>query len=387
VAFQLPHRSDGGLESATRIFEALSDDYEWSFVTTRETEFTDRWRTGGARVILSPFSENLSRPMQMLNYARWASRIFAAAVSTRADCIHANDIRAYNAASLPVHLLRLPLLLTVRGTKATGGPYGRHWRRAARQCHRIDTLSDEMARIIADATGGPQEKIRTINSIVDLAEFTPPSAEERAAARHSLGIGQREFAIGGIGAIRDIKNQLELIEKTLPTLFTTNSSARLHLFGDYRPGVDPYAKRCTESVQRLGMQQRVVFHGHTNDIAQRLKALDAIVISAREEGLARAMIEGMACGIPVVSFSVCSAAEMLGDSGAGVVVSKGDYKGLIDALARLASDPDLRFQMGRRGRAFAEQRFGMEKIRTEYRKLYDEIHEPHVASTGRVYLP
>ena len=144
-AFQLPNQSDGGLESATSIFEALREDYDWTLVTTRETDFTERWRAGNARVIVTPFEDSGFRPAKALNYARWAARIFAAARAARADCIHANDHRAFNAASLPARLLRLPLLLTVRDTKAKGEIYGRHWHSAARQCHRIITLSKWLA--------------------------------------------------------------------------------------------------------------------------------------------------------------------------------------------------------------------------------------------------
>ena len=371
-AFQLPNQSDSGLESATSIFEALREDYDWTLVTTRETDFTERWRAGNARVIVTPFEDSGFRPAKALNYARWAARIFAAARAARADCIHANDHRAFNAASLPARLLRLPLLLTVRDTKAKGEIYGRHWHSAARQCHRIITLSKEMGRIICEATGAQPEKLRTINSIVDLARFAPPSEEERAASRAALSMAPEEFAIGCIGAIRDKKNQLELIERMLPPLVAAIPAARLHFFGDFHPEADPYAARCSEAVQRLGMQRTVVFHGHARDMATRLKALDAIVIGARNEGLARAMIEGMACGVPVVSFSVCSAREMLDDTAAGEVVLNGDHIALAEALIRLAADPKRGAEMGRCGRLVAEQKFETERVRAGYLALYNE---------------
>jgi len=371
AAFQVESHSNGGLESATSIFEALAGRYDWTLVTTRETIFTARWRAGGARVIVTPFEEGDARAARAINYARWGARILAAAVFTRADCIHANDTRAYKAASVPARLLQLPLLLTVRDTKAEDETYGRHWREAARQCRRIVTLSDEMGRIIAQKTGASPTKLCTINSIVDLARFAPPSEEERAASRAMLGMAPEEFAIGCIGAIRDKKNQLKLIELTLPLLVAAIPVVRLHFFGDFRPGADAYSARCTKAVQQLGMQKNVVFHGHMNDMAIRLKALDAIVIGARNEGLARAMIEGMACGVPVVSFSVCSAREMLDDTAAGEVVLNGDHMALAEALIRLAADPKRSAEMGRRGRATAERLFNADRIRAGYKQLYD----------------
>lgn len=372
-AFQLPNQSDGGLESATRIFEALARDHDWTLVTTRETAFTERWRAGGARVVVSPFEGSASDAARGLGYARWAGHIFSAARTGRADLIHVNDTRAFIAASLPARLLRLPLVLTVRDTKVQGEPYGRHWRRAARLCARIVTLSDEMGRIIAEKTGAPPERLCTINSIVDLVRFAPPAEEERAAGREALGIAAGEFAVGCIGAVREKKNQLELIERTLPPLLAAYPAARLHLFGDFQPGKDAYAASCAAAASAAGVAGRVTFHGHLPDMAEPLKALDAITIGARHEGLARAMIEGMACGVPVVSFAVCSAREMLEDTGAGVVVPQGDHAGLAAALARLAADPGERARMGHNGREIAERRFYMARIRAEYTKLYDDI--------------
>jgi len=385
VAFQVESRSNGGLESATRIFEALAGHYDWTFVTTRETIFTARWRAGGARVIVTPFEEGAARTARAINYARWGARILAAAVSTRADCIHANDTRAYKAASLPARLLQLPLLLTIRDTKAENETYGRHWREAARQCRRIVILSDEMGRIIAEKTGASPTKLCTINSIVDLVRFAPPSPEERLNSRVALGIGPKEFAIGCIGAFRDKKNQLELIEKTLPRVVAEIPLARLHLLGDFHPETDTYAARCAEAVQRLGMQERVVFHGHIPEMAVRFKALDAIVIGARNEGLARAMIEGMACGVPVASFSVCSAREMLDDTAAGEVVLNGDHIALAEALIRLAADPKRSAEMGRCGRLVAEQKFETERVRAGYLALYNEtfIHSSAAKASTR----
>jgi glycosyltransferase involved in cell wall biosynthesis len=85
------------------------------------------------------------------------------------------------------------------------------------------------------------------------------------------------------------------------------------------------------------------------------------------------MIEGMATGVPVVSFDVCSAAEMLTATGAGIVVPQGDHIGLAGALAELAQSPDRRAAMGGRGRAAAEQRFDPLAVAARYRQLYAEV--------------
>jgi glycosyltransferase involved in cell wall biosynthesis len=327
-------------------------------------------------VTIVAFSNDASAPGTAWGYARWAAAILRASMTAKAQCIHVNDIRAFSAASLPARLLRLPLLLTVRDTKAEGDAYGRHWRRAARQCTRIIALSDEMSSFVAANIGAAPAKVRTINSIVDLERFVPPSNGERAACRAALGIAEDEFAVGCIGAFREKKNQLRLIQEVQPRLIAKSPHARLHFFGDFSADADSYAADCAAAAAQLGISKSVAFHGHASDMAQALKGMDAIAIVSRREGLARAMIEGMACGLPVVSFPVCSAKEMLAETGSGHVVPMGDYAGLADALARLAEDRKARAELGQRGRMAALQRFSAELIRDRYVSLYGELVAP-----------
>ena len=361
------------MESSTRIFEALSDRYDWTFVTTRETHFNPRWRDSGAQVAVCPFDEQADRLRRGAAYLAWSSSIFRCIASRGIDLIHANDTRAFNAASLPALLLRKPLVMTVRDTKGAGEPYGRVWRQAARQCRNIITLSSEMGEVMAENIGAAPSKLRTINSIVDLVRFAPPTPDGRRAARAALGIAEGEFAIGCIGVIRDKKNQRELIERALPEVVAQAPSSRIHFFGDFKPERDRYTAECAAAVSRMGLSNNVVFHGHLSDMAGTIKALDAIVIGARHEGLARAMIEGMACAVPVVSFAVCSAREMLAATGSGIVVPMGDYGGLAAALVRLALEPEMRTAIGIRGRRTAEERFNMQRISNDYLALYEEV--------------
>ena len=120
-----------------------------------------------------------------------------------------------------------------------------------------------------------------------------------------------------------------------------------------------------------GLQRVATMHGHQSDMAGNYQALDAIVIGSRNEGLARCMIEGMAVGVPVVSFDLCSARETLEPTGAGVVVRQGDHAGLAAVLAALAEDRQRR-STGHRGRRAAELRFDPECIAAAFRALYDE---------------
>lgn len=307
----------------------------------------------------------------MRRYANWSLKILSESFRRRPSVLHANDTRAFKATEPVARLLQLPVLLTVRDTKAPGESYSRHWRRAARVCHKIVVLSDEMGDILAQEIGAPRELFYTINSIVDLRSFTASSKEERAQIRMRLGIEHDEFAVAVAGAIRNKKNQLELIQKGLPPIIKGVQQARIHFLGDFNPKKDEYSRQCLAASTALGGQ--VVFHGYQENMADWYRAVDCILIGSRHEGLARAMIEGMACGVPIVSFDVCSAREMLAENGAGYVVPQGDYDGLARSVMEIARKPARRIEMGRRGRAVAEARFNSQQIAGAWDSLYREF--------------
>ena len=70
----------------------------------------------------------------------------------------------------------------------------------------------------------------------------------------------------------------------------------------------------------------------------------------------------LSCGVPVVYSGLGEAAELIGSSNCGVVVEPENPQLLSDAILRLASTPDLRDELGRRGRALVEQEYSWSAI-------------------------
>ena len=98
-----------------------------------------------------------------------------------------------------------------------------------------------------------------------------------------------------------------------------------------------------------------------------------IVIPTRKEGLARCMIEALACGTPVVSFDVASAREILEEHQCGRVVPQGSYEDLRSEIARLAQSPSLRAEMGANGASLAKELFSAGSCLEKYRQLVSSL--------------
>lgn len=354
------------MESATRIFEALAGDYRWTLMTNRMTSRTDRWRSRGAQVVHFDFHEKQTRLFRSAQLLAAATR----ALTIRADILHGNDIRGVQVLLPAARVKRLPLAFTLRDTKPPGEHYGRHWQTVARNLDALIMLSDDMARREGDRLLVPYQRRYTINSLIDLEAFQPLDPVERIMLRKQLNIRVDEFAVGMVAGVFEKKQQLDVIRYVLPNL--NDLPLRLHLVGDYN-SEGAYAKACKDTVKSNRLCDRVVFHGFSEDIAKWLVALDVVLVASRTEGLARCMIEAMACGTPVISTDVCSASEMLGPTGAGVVVGTNDWQGLAHELRELYIEPRKREAMGQAGRMAALSRFSGSKVADEWRAVYNSL--------------
>jgi glycosyltransferase involved in cell wall biosynthesis len=145
---------------------------------------------------------------------------------------------------------------------------------------------------------------------------------------------------------------VDVLLQALHVLRSRGVPLRLDLYG--RCDADnPEAVRAellTGWCGRLGATWR----GHVADVAEIWRRSDIFVLASRGgEGLPRALLEAAACGRPLVVTDVPGNRDFVRHGVDGLLVPPDDPLRLADALARLASDPDLRRAMG----TAARQRF------------------------------
>jgi len=375
IAHQTANNSNGGLESATQIFESLSSDYDWTFITNRKSRFSERWLSKSAKVQIVKWNNSSSLWLSLITSLPALARLREVFKDTDPDIIHFNDIKAGLIVSLIPGLKLIPIVFTIRDLKSDADTYGLHWRYVIKQCSRIIALSAEMASSLTVRLGLRAGTCIPIKSIVDLKAMSPPTTAIKYNLRISNKIQTGEIAIGCIGALMKKKRQHELIKAAEEHLFPHTPHARLHFLGDSDPHTNPYAEKCRVFAAASNYPKNYIFHGHINNISEWYKSLDVLIIASEREGLARGMIEAMASGLPVVSFDVCSAKEILEVTGAGIVCKQGDYKGLITSALKICMDEHTAISMGTIGRQTAEKEFSEQVISRQYRKLYADLIE------------
>ena len=126
-------------------------------------------------------------------------------------------------------------------------------------------------------------------------------------------------------------------------------------------GDGPEMQRLLYTIKDLDLEACVVRHGRLKpaEVVARLAEADAFLLTSLSEGIANAALEGMACGLPVVTTAVGGMAEAVTDGIEGFLTPPRDDKAAADALERLWAEPELRQRMGAAARRRIENDFDL----------------------------
>lgn len=334
-------------------------------VVTRVRDSGELIRSAGLRVI--PL-ENARSSLNPITDLRMLGRLVRIYRRERPDVVH--------------HVAMKPVLYGSLAARLAGGPHvvnaltGMGWlftsraglarcltpvvrwaiRRAAGAGIALVQNPDD-ARLLAQI-GVPDARIRRVaGSGVDLERFRPGPVPEGLPAvvlpARMLGDkGVREF----VAAARRLRGK--------------HVAARFLLAGEPDP-LNP-ASIPPEEISRW-VREGVVEHlGWVIDMPALLATCHVVCLPSYREGLPKSLIEAAAAGLPIVTTDVPGCRAVVRDGDNGFLVARGDVEALVEALERVIANPELRRQMGTRGRARAEQEFGLDAVIRQTLALYRE---------------
>lgn len=125
-----------------------------------------------------------------------------------------------------------------------------------------------------------------------------------------------------------------------------------------------------KEISDLGLEDYVLLLGNRDDVGEILKVMDIFIMPSRCEGLPLALLEAMACRVPVVATSVTGNVEVVKDGVTGLLVDPDNPEQLSGAISRLLDNPYLRKEMGARGEERAETVFSHGRMSAETFNVY-----------------
>jgi glycosyltransferase involved in cell wall biosynthesis len=378
--FQTQNRSNGGLISMTHILEHIDHFTEPVIMTNTEGPFSRKWLDKGWKVHNAGLSMVSFRrqPLQKIREL-WRSNYMAYRMLKRTDhrLLYCNDPQGFWYAGIGGRLAGARIIFNLRGTPAENEYRSKQWkwRLMGRWAERIIVLSHEMKKFVEHymLDGRPDPKVQPIYSIVDKERFHPVGEAAQKKLRHRLGLPPGKKIVLNVGAFNAIKRQGPFLEAVVRHFKAEAGQVHFCFLGDFHPEQNPFARKCREIVRKRGLDKLVSFRGFIENVESYYKAADLVALASSKEGLPRCMIEGLACGRPVISFDVCSTREILETHRCGKVIPQGDYPAFTAALKELLHEDLQRQTMGRRGAEAIQALFSKEEVVTAYREFFSEL--------------
>ncbi len=256
---------------------------------------------------------------------------------------------------------------TFHGIHAAG--YGRSYLRLERVLARgsfaVVHVSESQATEARALGLAPAGRTRVIVNGIDVAAVREAAARA-PMSRAELGIRPDALVLATIARFDPVK-RLDVLLRALPLLVRRVPETQLLIVGD---GEERKALHTLAGALALG--DRVVFAGAIPDAARALPLVDLYVTASRREGLPTAVLEAMACGLPVLATEAPGHVDAVDPEVTGRLVPLDDAPGLAAAAAALLRDPALRARMGQAGRERVERRFSRARMLAQIADLYRE---------------
>jgi glycosyltransferase involved in cell wall biosynthesis len=338
-----------------------------------EGSLIERGRAGGVPIDIMP---ELRRAIHPWRDWRAYRRIKQVLREFRPDVVHTHSAKGGILGRAAAAALGVPAIVhTVHGAPfhPYQNPLAREFARrcerwAARRCHAIVSVSNAMTKLMVTAGVAPREKFTTIYSGLEVKPFLAAETS-RDAARAELGYRPEHLVIGKIARLFALKGH-EFLIRAAPAIVAAWPNARFLIVGD---GV--LRRQIESQVAQAGLAEHFQFLGLVppERIPRLIAAMDIVVHVSLREGLARALVQSLLVGRPVVSYDIDGAREVVRSGETGFLVQPKSIDDLVRAIDRLAADSGLRAQMGATGRRELADRFRQERMVDQLQCLYERV--------------
>ena len=199
--------------------------------------------------------------------------------------------------------------------------------------------------------------IRVIPNGVDLNYFKP--AHRDGKTTQLLFVGRVVYQKG-----------LDLLVQALGEL--PDSDWMLSIVGD-----GSYKDPLHELIKEKGLTQRIEFHGWCNkeELLPHLAKAHVFVNPSRHEGMPNAVLEAMACGLPIIATRIAGNEDLVRGGKNGFLVEAEGVKGLQKALRTLINDRELCHKMGSASRKLVEEQFSWVNSGEQYLQVLMDVAE------------
>ena len=285
------------------------------------------------------------------------------------DVVHTHSAKAGFLGRLAAHACHVPRIIHTphvfpfqwaTGLKRTF--YLQLERYAAKRCAHIVCVGSQQFDLATRIGLTSINRFRVIRNGVAIPE--PITVERRTNLRGKMNLPQDVLVVGMIARLAPQKGVGTFLD-CAARLTKSHEGVVCVLIGS-----GPEEEQVRQRIGALDIKDRFRLLGHRDDAEQLYGAFDLLVLSSLYEGLPYVLLEGMACGLPIVATDVLGTNELIEDGVSGRLVPSGDAQKMTACLQELIASPESRERLGKAARERVQAEFRLDSFLTEHERLY-----------------
>ena len=202
-----------------------------------------------------------------------------------------------------------------------------------------------------------ENKIEVIPNGIDLEKFKPV-----------LKINKNKIVLGMQSRLVKIKDHITLLQAfALVSARNSHANYMLKIAGDgeYRTTLEGCARG-------LNITQNVEFTGMLNedDLVDFIQSLDIYIHASLGETMSTAIMQAMACEVPIIASDVDGISNMIENGKTGILVPVKNKNKLAEEMERLVNDTKLQYTLGKNALQYAKEHFSNQEMFNKYKALF-----------------
>ena len=203
----------------------------------------------------------------------------------------------------------------------------------------------------------------------DRIDFVRNAVDPKWLNKKPVTNGHRKMRILFVGRLTKQKRPddfVRVISRVVPQFPNRFVKARIVGVGPMRPQLETLARE-------LGLgPETLEFLNERGDMDLVYREADLMIMTSEWEGTPNALLEAMACGVPVVATRVGGIPEIL-TAGRGLLTEPQDEDGMTAAVVRLIDDPIMRRDLSQRGREYIARVHSLDVLQTQLMGTYQKV--------------